>query len=286
MARYKSRQRLTAGQRDGIVFLIAVLLLLLFFRPWKGGDPQWQPLELDEEMMCQIQLLDSLRRVAQQHQSPRVYPFNPTFLNDYRAYVLDLPAEAVDRIAKFRNQGKWINSLKQFQAITGLEDSVMQRIEPFLKLPEFKKPNSSFGDKSLSDNRNPIDLNTAKASELMYIRGIGPVKSKRIVEFRERIGGFAHMHQLYAVYGLDTQLVDAIKEQFFIDQTRTIIKMQVNKASVSDLATIPGISFETARLIWLERRRVGEFTSWSQLRAIPVLQGTKFALIEVYLTLD
>ena len=119
MAPYKSRQKLTSGQRDGILFLISLLLLILYFRSNQPEMESWKPPELDEYMICQIQILDSLRAEKISRETPRIYPFNPTLLNDYRAYLLDLPAESADRIATFRRDGNWINSLDQFQHISG-----------------------------------------------------------------------------------------------------------------------------------------------------------------------
>lgn len=47
-----------------------------------------------------------------------------------------------------------------------------------------------------------INLNTATVDELMTIRGIGETYAKRIVEFRESIGGFTYMEQLKEIEGI------------------------------------------------------------------------------------
>ena len=47
-----------------------------------------------------------------------------------------------------------------------------------------------------------INLNTATEDELMTIRGIGETYAKRIVEFRESIGGFTYMEQLKEIEGI------------------------------------------------------------------------------------
>ena len=39
-----------------------------------------------------------------------IQPFNPNFISDYKAYVLNIPPEAIDRLRKFRADDKWINS--------------------------------------------------------------------------------------------------------------------------------------------------------------------------------
>lgn len=47
-----------------------------------------------------------------------------------------------------------------------------------------------------------INLNTATMEELMTIKGIGETYARRIIEFREAIGGFTYMEQLKEVEGI------------------------------------------------------------------------------------
>ncbi|MBI5571418.1 MAG: helix-hairpin-helix domain-containing protein [Desulfomonile tiedjei] len=48
----------------------------------------------------------------------------------------------------------------------------------------------------------PIDLNSAKESDLVAVPGIGPVLAKRIVETRDRQGGFSRVENLGAIQGI------------------------------------------------------------------------------------
>lgn len=47
-----------------------------------------------------------------------------------------------------------------------------------------------------------INLNTATAEDLMTIKGIGETYARRIIEFRDAIGGFTYMEQLKEVEGV------------------------------------------------------------------------------------
>lgn len=47
-----------------------------------------------------------------------------------------------------------------------------------------------------------IDLNTASASELERLPGIGPVTARKIVEYRQAHGGFSSIDELMAVKGI------------------------------------------------------------------------------------
>ena len=47
-----------------------------------------------------------------------------------------------------------------------------------------------------------INLNTATIEQLDQLPGIGPVLAERIVEFREKRGGFRRVEELLAVPGI------------------------------------------------------------------------------------
>jgi competence protein ComEA len=47
-----------------------------------------------------------------------------------------------------------------------------------------------------------VNLNTATIEELDKLPGVGPVLARRIVEFREKKGGFRRVEELLAVPGI------------------------------------------------------------------------------------
>lgn len=62
-----------------------------------------------------------------------------------------------------------------------------------------------------------LDINQATAEEWDALPGFGPVLSLRTVKFREAMGGFASVDQLYMVYGLDSATVLNVKGQLVVD---------------------------------------------------------------------
>lgn len=243
-----------------------------------------------EEIIAQQQLLDSLRSARMVERAPKLFPFNPNFITDYKGYTLGMSLEEIDRLHAFRKKDQWINSEKQFQKVTGVSDSILAIIGPAFKFPDWvtnpkpkkawKKPNTKkkVGVKG--------DLNQATALELQEVFGIGPTLSARIVSYRKLVGGFSNDLQLNEVWGLTQERVANILTEFTVRDPVTITKMKLNEVSASDIATIPGISFNMAKEIWEFRILREEIASFSELEKIEGLTPRKLQLIQLYLSLE
>ncbi len=58
-----------------------------------------------------------------------------------------------------------------------------------------------------------LNLNTATVKELEGLPGVGPVLAKRIVEFRQKRGGFKRVEELLAIPGISERKWKAIRDK-------------------------------------------------------------------------
>lgn len=285
----QSHLRFSRTQRDGILSLVMLNFGLLAVYLWVDFDT---PVEsgFTDELIQEIQReIDSLKLVAVENSKPKLYPFNPNFLTDYKAYTLGMSPKEFDRLSEFRSSDKWINSVSEFQEVTGVSDSLLAQMESLFKFPDWVTnqnkttyKNSSFGNKELPESQR-TDLNTASIEQLRQIQGIGEILSKRIIAYRDKLGGFAANDELYAVYGLKPEVIDELLGRFTVKTPRDLIGININKATASDIATIPGISFELAKEIWEFVRLRERIESMAELEKLPDLSDQKLRLISVYL---
>ena len=61
-----------------------------------------------------------------------------------------------------------------------------------------------------------LNLNTASIRELEALPGIGPALAKKIVEFREKKGGFKRIEELLAVPGISEKRWRVLKELVYV----------------------------------------------------------------------
>ena len=58
-----------------------------------------------------------------------------------------------------------------------------------------------------------LNLNTATLTELETLPGIGPVLARRIVDFRQKKGGFRRVEELLVIPGISEKKWKAIREK-------------------------------------------------------------------------
>ena len=291
MSSFISHFKFSKHQRSGIfllLFLIIFLECIYFFVDFTTRN---SPVN-DEEINKYQKEIDSLRLVKTQNSKETIYPFNPNYITDYRGYTLGMSNEEIDRLLAYRKQNKWINSAKEFQDITKISDSLFNEISPYFKFPEWvtnpkTNPKTKFQDDSKSKTFDQkTDLNTVTIQQLQMINGVGEVLSQRIVKYRNKLpGGFIDDIQLTDIYGLTTEVIERITNQFTVKTPKNIQKLNINKASADELVTIQYIDYEIAHHIIEERTLREGFKSLDDLTKVKDFPINKIEIIKLYLTL-
>ena len=113
-----------------------------------------------------------------------------------------------------------------------------------------------------------VELNDADTTTLMLLHGIGPAFARRIVKYRERLGGFIHKEQLLEVYGFTPALVEHIAPHLTFDST-SLRRLAINQAGLKELIRHPYMDYYFARNLVRLRSQGETFSSPDDLRAIP-----------------
>ena len=109
-----------------------------------------------------------------------------------------------------------------------------------------------------------VDLNTADTTLLKRVPGIGSYYARRIVAYRERLGGYCALEQLLDIEGFPEDALD-----FMTLQTPVLRKINLNKLSLSQLRQHPYINFYQAKAITDYRRLKGPLSSLDDLSLLP-----------------
>lgn len=269
---------LTKSQRKGILWTFAIFLVLhLALRFYPKNNQKASSLFVLDSLAQQK--VDSLIAVKPTKSKDTIYPFNPNYISDFKAYQLDISMEVVQRIRSYRASGKHINSLQDFKNVTQLPDDKVALIRPYLKLP---KPRF-VSDKPKKDVHVKKELNGASEADLQNVYGIGEVYAKRIIDLRNKIGGFLVKDQLNDVWGLAPETQIRIWEHFTLDSIPTIKKKNINEITIAELSALHYISTSLASRIVAVRTQKETLASWEDLSAIQQLDSIKKVRLSLYL---
>jgi len=301
---FKSHFWYNKSQRNGILFLIFLIVLLqIIYVTVDFTSDDLQDTQTPELVAFQHQI-DSLKAVEIEKRKPKIYPFNPSFITDYKGYKLGMSTKEIDRLLAFRKTGKYINSAKEFQQVTKISDSLLAKISPYFKFPDwvtkrnktsqrsFLRKQESHNQKKVADrsrikvaerSRSTTNLNKATATDLQTISGIGKYFSQKIIKYRNRLQGFTYKEQLYEVWNLDKEVADRVLSVFKITEKPIIKKINVNTATFKEVLKNPYIDYELCKKIFEYRDEVAELQSISELKNIEDFPLDKYERIILYL---
>lgn len=274
-------------KRSLFIFLLCNVILLLTYI-LLPKLPKETILELDSPKIQNLVLAIETEQKESSGQRQLIkFPFNPNYITDYQAYLFSIDLETLEAIRAYRSSGEWINSVADFQSVTKWDDSRVEEIAEYLKFPEWVSNNNqrkvNSPQRKVKKQITPRDLNAASKEELRAIPGIGEVLATRILEWRDRLGGFSHEQQVNHVFGLNDWAKSNLLEHFYITPMEVEPRLNINKATASDLATIPGVDFEMARKIWEYQHLREGINDLEELNKIEGMTQGKLKLIALYL---
>jgi competence protein ComEA len=127
-----------------------------------------------------------------------------------------------------------------------------------------------------------IDINTADTLAWQTLPGIGPGFARRIVSFRDRLGGFYAVEQVGECYGLADTVFQKIQPFLQIGNS-SLIKLDLNLTDEKSLAAHPYIRYKLAHLIVQYRSTHAGFKAVTELRSLPLVDEIIYRKIEHYI---
>lgn len=213
------------------------------------------------------------------------FRFDPNTASAEDFAALGIPARTAGHIINYRNKGGKFRYREDLRKIYSLKAEVYTELEPWISLPLRTavppKPEGRPRRDSLPTKRasiQPLDINSADTTALKALRGIGSVYARRIVRFRDALGGFHSVDQLDETYGIPPETLSAVKKAI-------VIGTPVKPIPVNGEETFrhPYLKAYQVRAILAYRQQHGPFTSAQELSAVKVLDEETLKKIEPYL---
>ena len=225
-------------------------------------------------------------------------PFDPNLADSIEFLRLGLPSYVIKNVIKYRQKGGRFSTPESFARIYGLTEAKFKELQPYIYISEefIKKPNRkksaqerSKREEKVDSLQKPfkypegtlVDVNTADTTELKKIPGIGSGIARRIVAYRNRLGGFYTLEQLNEV-----EFVTADLLKWFKLEGDSVRKLPINRVGLDKLRAHPYINFYQAKVIVEYRRKKGEIKSLSQLALYEEFTEKDLKRLSAYISFD
>jgi DNA uptake protein ComE-like DNA-binding protein len=290
-------------ERGGIIVLIAIIILVLAY-PYlvkvtnKDNTDEFLQFakeieqfenslknaadSVDEARKLDFQQMD--RSVAENKITPFI--FNPNLLPSEQWSKMGLKDWQIKVIKKYEAKGGKFYKKEDFKRMYCISPSEYEILEPYISIPEQK---NEYADRKPEikevKKRVLVDLNTADSVTLLTLYGVGPSFAKRIIKYRNLLGGFYDKSQLLEVYGFDQGKLDKI-EAFCEVSPGGITRININSIRVDELKKHPYLDYYTAKAIVDQRVILGRFTTMQQVKTIPLIHDELFNKIQHYFVIE
>lgn len=209
----------------------------------------------------------------------QLFNFDPNTAGDSSLFQLGFTDRQIKTIRNYQSKGGYFDDTDDFFKIYGISASQKRELAPYINIQ--KRENWQAGMKF--DNRKLlIEINSTDFLELMKLPGIGTTLSKRIIKYRDLLGGFYTFDQLKEVYGIQENTIDRINEMIKVDAAK-IQKVDLNFSDRYELAKHPYIGKEMANQIIRFRTRYGKISDPSVLKDSMVLEKEAYEKLKPYL---
>lgn len=270
-----------------LLFIVICIQLLYFFCDFSVAEKH-DPAK--QKWIALQPVMDSLKSEKANY-VPKIYPFNPNFITDFKGYKLGMSVEEIDRLLAFRKTNRYVNSAQEFQQVTLVSDSLLKTMSPYFKFPDWvkNKKSKTFVDysKSKFEKSKPkieiIDINHATQEDLIKVYGIGSALSERILKEKAKFGAFMTMEQMQDIWGLSPEVIANLNKHFEIKTPPEIKKIDINNASIKELTQFPYFRYALAKEIVTYRSMKGGIKSADDLVKIKGFPADKVNIIDKYL---
>jgi len=221
------------------------------------------------------------------------FAFDPNTATFGELMKLGLTKKVTNNIINYREKGGQFRQKEDLQKIYSLESEDYTRLEPYIEIapPEIVENTDEEPIAQLIKNPKPrsapvnININAATPEDWEKLYGIGPTYSKRIVKYRNSLGGFHAVNQVSEVYGLADSTFQSIRPQLQLDLA-PIQQINLNAATQDELKKHPYLDWKRAKTIVAYRDNHGTFASVEDLKKVRAISSDLFEKLQPYLTVE
>ena len=213
------------------------------------------------------------KKTAEFKNEVELFEFNPNTISFDSLKLLGIRDYHAKRVISYREKVTSFKQKSDLLKVYGFDTLQYSNLEAFIQLPnEYIAPVIHY------------DLNSIEAKALMKVFEIEAKFAYRIVNYRNKLGGFYSKNQVFEVYEIESALVDALISKIDL-AGNNYKKINLNMAS-DELIKHPYIWKKNISRIEQFKLQNKQFNSILEIEQSGVFLPKEWAKIKPYLTVD
>lgn len=189
-------------------------------------------------------------------------------------------------IENYRIKGGEFRMPDDFKKMYVVDSLMYYKLEPFIDIPPREEINATNGE-SIAETieQLSIELNSTDTIELTKLKGIGKGYARRIIAYRQLLGGYYSIDQLAEVYGFPKEVLESIRPNLWID-TLSVKRINVNMVDYQELKKHPYLNDFQAKSIIYYRETQGNISNIDELLKNKLVDKTTFDRLKYYIVVN
>lgn len=274
------------------VLILGALLLVIVYSPrilagyFQGTELDYSIDELDEvERQIQVSRTSNKKKYHKQKRSRYSIPqaaFDPNDYSQSEWVSLGLSEKQASVVVRFTEHGIYSN--EELKKIFVISEELFELIKDSTIYPSRPVISRTMTEGSMASfDKEVIELNSATYEELIRLNGIGDYYAKKIIEYRNQLGGYHSEEQLLELWKFTPEKLDKINAQLSVSEE--INKISINNTTYEELVEHPYVSGKVANSIVKMRAQRDGFKNLEDLLDSKLIDRELFNKLEPYIKL-
>lgn len=281
-------------ERNGLLVLLGIVIVLFLIRISitsfrnEGKEVEFQKLSASKneiETKLTTKNFNRTNNNTSRTEKNHFFAFDPNTITEEDAIELGFSKKTAATLVKFRIKGGKFKVKEDLKKLYGVKASFYESLKEYIVIEKSEEAKITIKEENKKSAVNLIDLNSTDSIELVKLPKIGPFTAKKIIKFRNALGGFINLEQLNEIYGIKDSVLLILKSKTFVEN-KNIKPILINKATYEELKRHPYINHIIASTIIAYREKHGNYKEINDLKNVGTLDDKKIEQLKSYLNFN
>jgi DNA uptake protein ComE-like DNA-binding protein len=221
-----------------------------------------------------------------------LFYFDPNTISAESWAKLGLRDKTITTIMNYRTKGGKFKQAGDIKKIWGLFPDEAERLMPYITIAAALEAPAKNYSNDFSETKkynvgktySPLDINNSDSTAWIALPGIGSKLSQRIINFRDKLGGFYSVNQVGETFGLTDTAFQKIKP--FLQLSGDVKKISINTATIEELKMHPYIRYQLGNALVQYRTQHGMYKAIADIKKIMIVSEEVYNKLSPYLSVE